>query len=311
MDAGRSKHELTATEELLKAERIEDLTRLTDQETKLMFPHLSPEIEHVEIQCKAGNTQYALAAIDEILRKDTPIQDLQNCVEDAAGAGDIDIVRALLSRGALATLGAAMAAISEGHLDVLSLLKAYGWDVNEVVDWRTPPALSLVVGTDVDRPLMTWSLDNGADPDVPCKIDFTALSIAVQHAPLGIVQLLLAHTKSDRPHNGQLLHHAAVRTAESREAVLQLVLQATCAGINDIYYHNHAFSFGMFSFLGLGTALHGVALEGRPDVAAMLVARGADLEIRNTLGQTAVEVAREACNDSVLDVLLDAEAAGS
>lgn len=156
---------------------------------------------------------------------------------------------------------------------------------------------------------MTWFLDNGADPDIPCKIDFTALSIAVQHAPLEIVQLLVTHTKNDRPHNGQLLHHAAVRSAESREEVLQLVSQVTSTGINDIYYQNHAFSFGMYAFLGLGTALHGVAQEGRADVAAALLARGASLEIRNTLGRTAVEVAREACNDSVLEVLLEAEAA--
>lgn len=141
MDADLFERELTATEELLKAERVEDLAPLTDQEAKLMFPHLVPEIEHAENQCKVGNTRSALAAIDELLRNGTPLQDLQNCVEDAAGAGAIEIVRALLSRGALATLGAAMAAIRGGHLDVLSLLKAYGWDVNEVVDWRSPPAL--------------------------------------------------------------------------------------------------------------------------------------------------------------------------
>lgn len=51
-----------------------------------------------------------------------------------------------------------------------------------------------------------WLVQRGADPNAPCDIDYTPLSVAVKKAPLPVVQLLLRD--SQHGHDGHLVFHA-------------------------------------------------------------------------------------------------------
>lgn len=150
--------------------------------------------------------------------------------------------------------------------------------------------------------MITRFLDHGADPDARCRMGMTPLSIAMQYAPFSIIRMLLVRTSA--PQNGQLLHHAARRTSRDSGAVVDLVLQhCKQLNVNDIMYHNHAFSFEIRKCVGLGTALHEAAITGTSDRVRVLISRGADITIRDTRGQTALEAAEASGNYEVLNLL--------
>lgn len=73
--------------------------------------------------------------------------------------------------------------------------------------------------------------------------------------------------------------------------------------INSILYGDYAYSYEMYKCTGPGTPLHEAAQEGRPEVARMLLDRGADMNLLNSLGQTALAVAESSGNHAVLEVL--------
>ncbi|CEJ60620.1 hypothetical protein PMG11_09189 [Penicillium brasilianum] len=64
-----------------------------------------------------------------------------------------------------------------------------GWDINEPVGEIKPPVLGYAVD---DEEMTMWLLDHGANPNKRCEIDCTALSYAVQLAPVSIVKLMLS-----------------------------------------------------------------------------------------------------------------------
>lgn len=130
----------------------------------------------------------------------------------------------------------------------------------------------------------------------------TPLSIAMQYAPLSIIKRLFIHTSA--PQNGQLLHYAARRTSHESDEVIDLVLQhCKKFGVNDIMYHDHAFSSEIRKFVGLGTPLHEAAITGTPNTVHALISHGADIMTRDTCGQTALEVAEASGNQKVSDLL--------
>ena len=164
-------------------------------------------------------------------------------------------------------------------------------------------ATRLALEDGADESLIAWFLANGADPNARYEMDMTPLSIAVQFAPLPIIETLFAHSKP--PFHGQLLHHAARRTSSSDcKAVIELVLQRCGRSqINDIMYQNHAFSFEIRKCVGFGTALYEAARYGTPQAVRVLLDHGADASVRGTCGRTALEVAEKAGNRVVVDLL--------
>lgn len=229
------------------------------------------------------------------------------------------LVRKLLSLGVPVSMNLVESAVKRRSLDLLSLLLEYGLDINKEVEWCFPPPLSsgpvtyplllrllttfrLALDAEADELVVAWFFDHGADPDARCQMDMTPLSIAMQYAPLTIIRMLLVHTPA--PQHGQLLHYAARRTSHDSGQVIDLVLQH-CKNleVNDIMYHNHAFSFEIRKCVGLGTALHEAAITGTPDTVRLLISRGTDTKIPNTRGQTALKAAEELGNREVAELL--------
>lgn len=65
-------------------------------------------------------------------------------------------------------------------------------------------------------------------------------------------------------------------------------------------YQNHAFSFEIRRVVGLGTPLHEVARAGRPETAIVLLNHGANQNIPDSDGRTALEVAQQLNNHAVV-----------
>ncbi|KAK0336994.1 hypothetical protein LTR91_015327 [Friedmanniomyces endolithicus] len=228
---------------------------LTAADVQKLCQSSDPHIAAAEAQCRAGNSTYASASIDQLVQDGTPAESLQLCLLEATCSGDTALVRKLLSLGVPVNMNLMEPAIKRRSLDLLLLFLEYGLDINKEVEWCFPPPLSLALDTGADELVIAWFLDHGADPDARCQMDMTPLSIAMQFAPLSIIKMLFVHTSA--PQNGQLLHYAARRTSRDSDEVIDLVLQH-CKNleVNDIMYHNHAFSFEIRKCVGLGTALH-------------------------------------------------------
>lgn len=156
----------------------------------------------------------------------------------------------------------------------------------------------------VSESLIAWFLSNGADPNATCQMDITPLSDAVALAPYSIVERMLKHCPPTAVLRGQLLHFAAGRyIPEDCDAILQLVLQRCPTDINALMYEDHAFSYEVRKIVGLGTPLHGAARVGRLSTIRILIAHGADIDIRDSCGNTALEVAEREGHLAVADEL--------
>lgn len=96
--------------------------------------------------------------------------------------------------------------------------------------------------------------------------------------------------------------HMAVRSPRSgRYQVVEYLLNAGADVDAREYEGTERLSTRASS--GLGTALHYAARKGREDLVRLLLERGASTEIRDTLGRTAADVAREAGHDNLIPAL--------
>ncbi|KAK0278436.1 hypothetical protein LTR35_009175 [Friedmanniomyces endolithicus] len=222
---------------------------------------------------------------------------LQYCLLRAVQSENDSLVREILSRGVRVSKETLKAAIRVKALPLLSSFRESGWDINEPLGPWQPPCLSLCIH---DPELVTWFLQNGADPDRRCEIDLTPLSTAVEAAPLEIIDLMLA--SSEQVGHGQLLHYAVRREAKDRLEVLRLVLSRG-ARIDHVMYENDLKSYHMQKAFGLGTALHEAARLSRIDVIEVLAAKGANPLVEDSLGRTPLQVAELLENRAAAEVL--------
>lgn len=134
--------------------------------------------------------------------------------------------------------------------------------------------------------MTTWLLDHGADPNARCYIDYTPLSYAVTYADLPTIDLLLRRGGDVK--KGQLVHNAIYRESNTLQVVKELIDRG--APLNTLMYQDDPASRGMFPFM-VETPLHTAVALKREDVIRYLVSKGADVNIKNCKGQTAVECA--------------------
>ena len=121
---------------------VEASQALSDSEMKHLFQSTNPKIAAAEAECEAGDLFHALISIDQLVQDGTPAQDLQICLLEATGSGNVPLVQRLLSFDVPVSIGAVSSAVCQGSLDLLSLFLKYGWDVNKEVEWCFPPPLS-------------------------------------------------------------------------------------------------------------------------------------------------------------------------
>ncbi|KAH9819875.1 ankyrin repeat protein [Teratosphaeria destructans] len=270
-------------------------------ETDAILVPTNAKIAAAETECSRGDSLKASASIDELIQEGTPVQNLKICLRLALQSGNKDLVQKLLRLGVPIATSTICAAVDQKSLESMSLLFEYGWDVNEELEWCYPGPLSDALKEDADESVVNWFLSHGADPDKMCQMDTTPFSTAVQYAPIPILKLLFSHTSY--PRHGQLLHHAARRTSDDCCEVMKRVLDRYRVDVNMIMYEDHAFSFEMHKCLGLGTPLHEAAKYGRPEVARVLLDQGADINILDSCGQTALAQAEISGNYAILDLL--------
>jgi ankyrin repeat protein len=160
---------------------------------------------------------------------------------------------------------------------------------------------------DADRDVVQWFLDNGADPDCRCLIDKTALSYAVSHAPLDIIELLIEHVH--RPQHGELSHSVAFRPTSMGDhaTLIELLLRRTPFGVNSLIYGGDVYSRALIAYTGAGTPLHFAAVNDRPEVASALINAGANPAILDDKGDCPIDIARRQNYGAVIEVLLRAE----
>lgn len=136
-----------------------------------------------------------------------------------------------------------------------------------------------------DFDLTLWFLDRGADPNASCDLDMTPLSVAVEIAPMNVIELLFRRGGSVS--SGQLLHHAVWRDAPDHEGVFQMILDMH-PPINNIMYQDLHCYYLQRAF-GLGTPLHGAVTNGDVRIAKLLLDHGANPLIRDSRGETVLD----------------------
>ncbi|EME39172.1 hypothetical protein DOTSEDRAFT_75051 [Dothistroma septosporum NZE10] len=296
--------------ELPVFEPIEYSQSSDDEETTQSLISLDPKTRAVEAACKAGNADRAFADVQHLLQTGTNPQDFQVCLIAAASSGQEGLAQMLLSAGVPASQWAVKAAIKQDSIPLLSLLIKNGWNINEEEAWCLPPLLSFAIHTKASESTIAWFLSNGADPNATCQMDVTPLSVAVAVARYSVVEQLFAHCPTTTVFRGQLLHHAAGRDVpEDCDMILRLVLRRCRPDINAIMYQDHYFSYEVHKIVGLGTALYEAARTGRLSTIKTLIAHGADISIRDSLGYTALDVAEREHNLPVIEELRRLEAA--
>lgn len=135
--------------------------------------------------------------------------------------------------------------------------------------------------------LLRWFLDYGADPNPNgTKAGSTILDVAAANATPKIFDLLISH--GARLADSDALHSAAGER-EKRPGRVEMMAHLLGLGfdINAMGRRDYPPS----RRIGRGTPLHATVHTQQTDRINFLVQRGANLEIRNTLGQTPLEYA--------------------
>ncbi|KAF2212344.1 hypothetical protein CERZMDRAFT_112062 [Cercospora zeae-maydis SCOH1-5] len=154
---------------------------------------------------------------------------------------------------------AAAALPQDQAIECLEVLFALGWDVNEPLSNTEPPVLSVALH---DTSLAHWLLQNGADPNAECDIDYTPLYVAVNRSTMPTVQLLLQYAQHS--HNGHLVYHATQR-ADNLEATKMIKL-----------LHDHHKPIDDIFSIPTGTPLFYACSEDKRPIALTLIELGAD-----------------------------------
>jgi ankyrin repeat protein len=220
-------------------------------------------------------------------------------IHQAAAAGDLARVKALLEKNpqlldARDETGRTPLhwACRGVHIEVVGFLVEGGADVNAQDDSAVTPLHSVASRGHVEA--ATVLIGKGARLDAKMYDLTTPLHLAAQKGRSEVAALLLekgAPIDARDALEGTPLLAAAL---EGKSAVVELlanrILAENPAVLNCVDYDGW-------------TALHGAANTGRAAVVKLLVLKGADINIRNTVGQTAYNLAEKGGFKEIADFL--------
>lgn len=284
------------------------------------------QLKSVEAQLAVGKDDAAVAHVRELVQSGKSPGNLRLCLLESVRDRNERLAQVLVSGGAKFDVEVVKAAILNEALPLLSLLRRCGWDVNEPEAWCLPPLLSYAImhSIEVGRiladaesnfsyaitkeptdQLLSWFLENDADPNAICMLDDTPLSTAVARASGPVVKRLLAACPAHSALGGQLLHFAAGRKeVQDHDDILNLVLDTGHFDVNEIMYSTHRFSFETRKVVGLGTPLHEAAKRGRSRTIKTLLDHGAKKTILDTRNETAFQIAKRHGHHACAELLL-------
>jgi ankyrin repeat protein len=140
-----------------------------------------------------------------------------------------------------------------------------------------------------NKRLLAWFLAHGASPNAPAATSRTAIDAAARIASAQVVARLLQHGGTIGTTNA--LHMAIRSPKPGRYEMVECLLEV--GAHIDALEHEGTEQLLTRASSELGTALHNAAREGRDDLVRLLLERGANVGIRDTLGRTPAELAEE------------------
>ena len=133
--------------------------------------------------------------------------------------------------------------------------------------------------------LTRWFLENGANANFG-KVGSTLLDVAAANATTEVFDLLVAH--GARTEDSDALHSAAGER-EDKPGRVTMLTHLLDMGFNVNAIGRRDYPPGRR--IGRGTPLHAAMASQQTDRIELLLLRGADIRVENTLGQTPLEYA--------------------
>ncbi len=149
--------------------------------------------------------------------------------------------------------------------------------------------------------MVFWLLERGADLNQRAYTDITPLSRAVEHASPDLVQDLLDY--GGDVSRGEVLYYALERKTDVIP-VLKMLLDKG-APLDAVVYEDHGGSFQLNFFFERHTPLCMAADRGDAEAVRLLLERGADPTVQNSIGLTPFEVARREGEVEIADMLAE------
>ena len=148
--------------------------------------------------------------------------------------------------------------------------------------------------------LLKWFLSHGASPNKRCRVrNCTPLSYAVRDGPFNAIKLLFEN--GGQVQDGQLLHHAAMRTQNDNHEVIQFIYNQDpdynklC--VNKLLDEG-TLEYSMNESSGLGTPLQYAARSGSAKMVTFLVEQGGAPDLQDPYRRTPISYAiRNGNND--------------
>ncbi len=186
-----------------------------------------------------------------------------------------------------------MRAARNGQLERLQVLLNAGADANLANENGGTPLMYAVLGGDFE--IVDMLLRRGADLNAKADNGWTATMIAAAKGYDHILKLLLA--RGADPNAPDVYQWTPLMRAgyENRSSVVELLLQDDRVNIN---------RRGENGF----TALHLAATQGHVEIVRLLLARGADRDLRDARGRTARQIAAQRAQSDLIDVFGDVPA---
>ncbi|KAF1841349.1 ankyrin [Cucurbitaria berberidis CBS 394.84] len=245
---------------------------------------VSTQVENLRAATRAGRLADVITILQHIKvhHPNDSLVGVSAAFSDAAKANHLDVLLFLCENWTphLVTSCVKSPAVAQIFIN-------FGWDVCQTDQGSKYPRLGSFV---YDEHFVRWLLRKGASADARGEFDVTAVSVAICRAPMSTIRLLLDHSSSGIQH-GQLLHFAMQRSGEDSLEVVELLLNLGCP-IDSIWFRNDERSWLEWGIGEAGTALFNAAEQGRDDIVAYLLSRGADATIVSNKGRTALDVAR-------------------
>ncbi|KAI4859378.1 ankyrin [Hypoxylon rubiginosum] len=161
-----------------------------------------------------------------------------------------------------------------------------GWDINSSLG-HVGDVLSMAVSAD-KLPAVRFHLDHGADPNANLRGEtYSALELApIANVGLEIVSLLLRHGAVAKGRSA-MLFAAQKGRVDMMDMFLDAGVSVDEVPDNDDVYDNAR------AQVDWGTPLHGAAGNGQSEAVMWLLRKGASRDVKNSIGLTPKEVARQ------------------
>ena len=173
------------------------------------------------------------------------------------------------------------------------LLASKAVDPDFFIPWHGDVLGSAAAHGDIEW--VRFCLEHGANPNLNKVDEFKSiLAAAAERGSLEIVALLLKHGAWLRGSG------ALVMAAEAGKEDLVRYLLDQGADVNEIGDED---DMDEREVLEVGSALHKAAARGNSAVVKLLLDRGAEIELKDAQGRTALDVARIASPDEVVQIL--------